>query len=213
MGALDYLVSFNDFLEQVPTNVNDFFKKIFKEGEEYSQDFVDACCAWMACKVNRMVERARQGVINKLSKHYSGALSVVTGLNVVSNAVRDPIGALGGVFGWWIKPVKTAKEFVTTLLREIPRLAENLANIGSSLPPTPPNSRINFNAFKLKINTITMADLTGDPLPTPEEMFPAPPSPFSKAAFDKSFENAPAKTAEEEVLYKLSGDASDINLA
>lgn len=204
MGALDYLVSFNDFLEKVPVNALEFFRKTFKAGEEYTQDFVDACCAWIAWKINIMVERQRQKVIQKLAGQYGGALAVAAGLNVVKNALSDPIGTIGSVLAWWVKPYKTATNFVKTLIKEIPRLAENLANIMRSLPPTPPNPHINFNAFKLKINTITLADLSGTAMPTPEEMFPAPPSPFSKATFDKSFENAPAKTAEDEVLYKMN---------
>lgn len=206
MGALDYLVSFNDFLERVPINALEFFKKMFKAGEEYTQDFVDACCRWIAWKINIMVERQRQKVIKKLAGQYSGAQKVAATLNVVKNALSDPIGTLGSVFSWWVKPYSKATEFVKTLIREIPRLTENLANIMNSLPPEPPNPRINFNAFKLKINTITLADLAGSQMPTPEEMFPAPPSPFSKEVFDKSFENASAQTAEEQVLYKMSGD-------
>jgi hypothetical protein len=208
MGALDYLVSFNDFLERVPINALEFFKKMFKAGEEYTQDFVDACCRWIAWKINIMVERQRQNVIKKLAGQYSGAQKVAAGLNVVKNALSDPIGTIGSVFSWWVKPYATAVEFVKTLVKEIPRLTENLANIMNSLPPEPPNPRINFNAFKLKINTITLADLAGSQMPTPEEMFPAPPSPFSKATFDSSFENAPVAEGTDEVMYKLDGDNS-----
>lgn len=208
-SPLEYLSSFNDFLEQVPKNVNTFFSQTFKKGEEYTQDFVDACCRWMAWKINIMIERQRQKVIKTLKSQYDGAFAVIQGLNIVKNALSDPIGTAGSVFGWLSGPISKAKNFVTTLMVEIPRLAANLANIASSLPPAPPNPSINFNAFKLQIGTISMAELTGGgAMPSPEEMFPAPPSPFSKATFDSSFENAPIAEGTDEVMYKLDGDNS-----
>jgi hypothetical protein len=206
MGALDYLVSFNDFLERVPINALEFFKKMFKAGEEYTQDFVDACCRWIAWKINIMVERQRQKVIKQLADHYAGALAVAGSMNIFVKAVSDPLGTIGGVFNYFAKPIKIVKDFVKVLLKEIPRLANNLANIANSLPPDPPNPHINFNAFKLKIGTISLPEIMGvGAMPTPEEMFPAPPSPFSKAAFDSSFENAKSQKAEDKVLYKMSG--------
>ena len=208
-SPLDYLKSFNDFLEQVPKNVTTFFDQTFKKGEEYTQDFVDSCCRWMAWKVNIMVERQRQKVLKTLQSHYAGAASVIQGLNVVKNALSDPLGAAGSVFSWLSKPISLAMSLKQAFLVEIPRLAANLANIAESLPPAPPNPRINFNAFKLKIGTISMAEIAGaKPIPTPEEMFPAPPSPFGKKSFDSAFNNAPIVEGINSVMYKLD-DSSD----
>ena len=205
MGALDFLKSVNDWLEQVPVKALSFFRHMFKAGEEYTQEFVDACCIWIAWKINIMVERMRQKVIKQLQSHYEGAMAVAQSMNIFVKAVTDPIGTIGGVFNYFAKPIKIVKEFYEVLIVEIPRLAENLANISNSLPPEPPNPRINFNAFKLRIGTISMAEIMKKSMPKPEEMFPEPPSPFSKAAFDKSFDEAKAKTAEDDIVYKLSG--------
>ena len=203
MGALDYLKSFNDFLEQVPMNARTFFNATFKAGEEYSQSYVDIVCRWLAWKININVERLRQKTIKMLSEQYGAALGVVQALNVVKTAATNPLDAAGGAFSYFSKPIVAATNFVKTLITEIPRLAANLANIANSLPPAPPNPDINFDAFKLKINTITMADLTGGSMPSPEEMFPEPAKPFSKEAFNSSFENAKATAADEGVVYKL----------
>jgi hypothetical protein len=203
MGALDYLKSFNDFLEQVPVNASNFFKATFKAGEEYTQTYVDTVCRWMAWKININVERLRQKTIKMLSEQYGAALGVVQALNVVKNAAMNPLDAAGSAFSFFSKPIAAATSFVKTLMTEIPRLAANLANIANSLPPAPPNPDINFNAFKLKINTISMADLSGASMPTPEEMFPEPAKPFGKEAFNSSFENAKSAAADEGVVYKL----------
>lgn len=209
---MGWLTKVNDTLEQIPKNALEFFDKTFKKGEEYTQDFVDAACRWLAWSININVERIRQGVIKNLAKQYAGAVNVVSTVSVVKNALSDPIGSLGSVFSYFSKPFSIAKGFYDVLVVEIPRLAENLANIASSLPPEPPNPHINFNAFKLKIGTISMGDITGaSTMPTPEQMFPEPPSPFSKAVFDSSFDNAKAKTEESQVMYKLSGGTESID--
>lgn len=203
---MEWLTNLNNMLEQIPKNALDFFDKTFKKGEEYTQDFVDAVCKWLAWSININVERIRQSIIKKLAKQYAGAMTVVAGVSVVKNALSDPIGSLGSVFSYFSKPYTVAKNFYQILVVEIPRLAANLANIASALPPDPPNPHINFNAFKLQIGTISIGEITGaSSMPSPEQMFPEPPSPFSKAAFDSSFENAKAKTAESQVMYKLSG--------
>lgn len=200
----NWLKSINDFLEQVPESTTTAFNHIFKKGEEYTQDFVDSVCTWLAWSVNVNVERMRQRVIKYLADHYKGTLQVAAGVNVIKNAVTDPIGTAGAVFSYFSKPFNAAKEFMSMLIVEIPRLAANLANIAESLPPSPPNPRVNFDAFKLRVGTISLAEIMGSPtMPTPEQMFPEPPSPFSKAAFDKSFENATAQTAEDQIVYKL----------
>ena len=200
----NWLKSVNDFLEQVPASTITAFNHIFKKGEEYTQDFVDSVCIWLAWSVNVNVERMRQRVIKYLADHYKGTLRVASAVNVVKNAVTDPIGTAGAVFSYFSKPFSAAKEFMSMLIVEIPRLASNLANIAESLPPSPPNPHINFDAFKLRVGTISLSEIMGSPtMPTPEQMFPEPPSPFSKAAFDKSFENATAETAEDQIVYKL----------
>ena len=213
---MEWLTKVNDFLEQVPMNATNFFNSTFKKGEKYTQDFVDSACRWLAWSINISVERMRQKVIKQLAKQYEGALGVVAAVSVVKNALSDPLGSLGSVFSYFSKPFAIAKEFYNVLIVEVPRLASNLANIANSLPPEPPNPDINFNAFKLQIGTISMSDVMGvKTMPTPEQMFPAPPSPFSKAAFDSSFENAKAKTSESQVLYKMSGgtEQSDTTIA
>lgn len=203
---MEWIKNFNSLLEQIPKNALDFFDKTFKKGEEYTQDYVDTVCRWLAWGININVERIRQGIIKKLAAQYSKATSVMAGVSVVKNALSDPIGSLGSVFSYFSKPYTFAKNVYQLIVVEIPRLAENLANIANVLPPEPPNPHINFNAFKLQIGTISMVEITGaSSMPSPEQMFPEPPSPFSKAAFDNSFENAKAKTAESQVMYKLSG--------
>lgn len=209
--ALEWLKKVNDFLEQVPLQVTEWFEHTFKSGEKLTQDFVDRQCAWLAWKINIMVERKRQEVLKTLHDEYGGYLGALQVVTVFKQAVTDPIGTLGSVFNTIAGPYAKVVDFLKTLMKEIPRLAANLAKIASSLPPAPPNPRINFNAFKLNIKSISMADvINGGSLPTPEQMFPEPPKPFGKASFDSSFENAPISKGINEVIYKEGETPSNI---
>lgn len=205
MGPLGWLISINDFLEQVPGNVIKTFYNLSRSAEEMGQSYVDIVCRWLAWKVNVMVERKRQQVIKSLYSQYGGFLELLSGVSVVQNALSNPIGAIGGFLGKFAKPITTIVNFVTTLLVEIPRLAANLANIAAALPPAPPNPNINYDAFQLSIGSISMGDVIGGPdaLKPPEEMFPEPINPFSKAAFNESFDNAKSMTKEDKVKWKL----------
>ena len=91
---------------------------------------------------------------------------------------------------------------------EILRLAANLAQIMAVLPPTPPNPHINYDKFKLKVNSISMAEITSDPssLPPPEVMFPEPPKPFTKETFTEGFESSSANLKSQQKKYTLSDE-------
>ena len=203
MASLDWLVKINDFLEEVPGSVLKYLKAFTKSGEELTQSYVDTVCRWLAWKVNLMVERKRQQVIKTLYDQYGGYLSMFAGVSAVKQAL-NPLKA-GNFFAKFAAPIKAIISFVSTLMTEIPRLAANLANIASALPPEPPNPHINFDEFKLKIGTISFGEVVAGPagMKSPEEMFPEPAKPFSKEAFNSSFENAKAAAAEEGVVYKL----------
>lgn len=202
---LEFLKKVNDFLETVPIGVLNFFKKAFKAGETYVQEQVDIICRWVAWGVNINIERLRQKVIKALWEQYSKYLILLQAGQVVQNFLSDPLGTIGSFASNFFKPFAKVKEFIQVVVREVPRLAENLANIANSLPPEPPDPHINFNAFELKINTITMKDVMNGPnnMPTPEEMFPEPEKPFGKASFDAAFDKAKAKTKEDKIVYKM----------
>ena len=202
-AGLEWLVKFNDWLEQVPLTVIDWFNRTFKSAENWAQDKVDLVCARMAWRVNVAVERKRQEVITALINQYASNMKLLVFVNIIRTVIKNPLKALALFFEPFIKPIKTVLEYVKVLMVEIPRLARNLSKIANALPPTPPNPRINFNAFKLRINTITLADiLSGGDLPAPEKMFPEPPKVFSKKIFDKSFEEAAAITDWDKIIYR-----------
>ena len=222
MASLDWLVKTNDLLESIPGSMLNFFRALSKSGETLTQSYVDIVCKRAAWHVNILVERARQGIIKTLWNQYGKYIAMMQCVNIIQKAVTDPIGTVGSVFGKFAAPVKSVVSFVTTLAKEVPRLAANLANLASALPPDPPNPNINFNAFKVEVHTITMQDILRGPdgMPTPEQMFPEPPSAFSKEAFGASFAEAKETSAKYGVTYKLpslkkgekvSGDANDGN--
>ena len=219
MGALSWLTKVNDFLEGVPNSVNLYFKALTKSGETLSQSYVDVVCRWLAWRVNLTVERIRQRVIKALWEQYGGYLVMAQAANVIKRAVTDPIGTVGSFFGKFAAPIRFVADFLKTLLVEIPRLAANLANISRALPPDPPNSNINFNAFELDIHTVSMQDIIAGPdgMPTPEQMFPEPTRPFSSEAFSTSFNNAKKTSAVNGIVYRpgenIIVDDSDIDLA
>lgn len=192
--SLDWLVKVNDCLEELPENVIDFYNSFIKSAKDLTQEYVDKVCEWMAWWVNVTVERLRQKTIKTLIQQYSSYFVVLKWVQVIQDVMKNPIKAIGSFFGMFSKPVQAVIEFITVLAVELPRLAENLAKIVEALPPSPPTELgINFNAFKknLKINTVTMKDITsGGNFVPPEKMFPEPESPFGKAAFEAAFSGA-----------------------
>lgn len=209
--ALQWLSNINDFLEQVPVKVTDWFKNTFKSAEDLTQAFVDRQCAWMANKINRMIEEKRQKVIKTLQDEYGGYLKALTVVTVIKQAVTNPLGMIGSFFGVLVGPYGKVVGFLSALMKEIPRLANNLASIASALPPAPPNPHINFNAFKIKVNTITLGDIMGGgAMPSPDQMFPEVEKPFGKKAFDEDFENAPIAKGVNEIIYKEGESGSNI---
>ena len=208
---LDYLKKVNDFLETVPIKVLDFFDSAFRATENYVQEQVDIICQWVAWGVNLNIERLRQKIIKTLWEQYRKYLILLEVGQVILNFVKDPLGTIGKFADRFFKPFKKVKEFIKVLREEVPRLAENLAKIAEKLPPEPPNPDINFNAFKLKINTITLSDVMMGPdnMPPPEEMFPEPPKPFGKESFDAAFDNAKAKASDAKIVYKMKDTIDD----
>ena len=209
-GPLAFLRYTNEWLEDMPTRINSAFNNFVGDGERTLQSKVDIICAWLAWKVNIAIERKRQAVIKILYDQYGttvgGKVMAVAG--AVQNFVSDPIGAIAGFASSLFSPVTFVFKFITELLVEILKLAENLARIVSALPPSPPNPHINYDKFKLKVGSISMADVMTDPrnLPSPEVMFPEPKKPFSKDTFAESFENTKANLKSNKIVYKLSED-------
>lgn len=209
--ALEWLSKINDFLEQVPVNVNTWFANTFKSGEELTQDFVDRQCIWLSNKINRMIEEKRQQVIKTLQDEYGGYLKALTVVTVIKQAVTNPIGMIGSFFNILAGPYGKVVAFLQALIKEVPRLAANLANIANSLPPAPPNPHINFNKFQIKVNSISMGDIMGGgTMPSPEQMFPEVESPSGKEAFDDMFENAPIANEIDNIIYKEDDSYSNL---
>lgn len=203
-NPLDFLVKFNDFLEQVPMVALNFFERTFKAGQTTSQGYVDIVCRYVSWKINLMIERARQKVLKTLCDQYGWFLKIISAINVGKNVVSNPIGAVGSFFGLITGPAKTAISFIVTLATELPRLAANLSKIASSLPPEPPDPSINFNEFKIKLGGISMgALLSADSLPPPEVVVgPQPPSPWSKQAFQEAFDAGKEDYNKDKIVYK-----------
>ena len=99
--------------------------------------------------------------------------------------VNDPIGAVGDFASGIFKPIKIVFDWVAALIKEVPRFASNLANVVSTLPPSPPSPNINFDKFKLKVNSIGMKEIIKGPagLKNPEDMFPKPIDPYQQDNF------------------------------
>lgn len=215
--GLQWLVKVNDFLEQVPMGVLKYFKSLIRSIEEMSQAQVDIACTWVAWKVNRQIERVRQRVIKTLYEQYGGTLALLKLVQTTQKVARDPIGALGDFIGVFTKPISVIVSWVSTLMVEVPRLAKNLAEIATIEPPAPPRPDINFHAFKLQVNTITIQDIIMGPegMPSPEEMFPEPEKPSGRKAFDAAFQpikKTVEEVKEEKIVYRLKEPIDDINV-
>lgn len=207
-GPLDFLVATNDWLEDCPERIVAAYDNFIGNGEGLVQSKVDKFCAWLAWKVNIAVERKRQAVLKILHEQYqtTAAGKVMKMANAIQSFVSDPLGALGTFAGAIFGPVTFVFKLITQLISEVIRLAANLARIMAVLPPNPPNPHINYDKFKLRVNSISMGEVMAGPgsLPSPEAMFPEPEKPFTKETFAKGFEEGTATLKSGRKKYKLS---------
>lgn len=207
-GPFDFLATTNDWLEDVPTRIIAAYDNFIGNGENLTQSKVDIICAWLAWKVNIAVERKRQAVLRILHDQYQTTAGgkVMKMASAIQSFVSDPIGAIGSFASALFGPVVVVFKWVSQLVTEVLRLAANLAKIMAVLPPAPPNPHINYDKFKLRVGSMSMAEIMSDPnnLPDPEVLFPEPQKPFTKEAFTKGFEEATAKLKSNQVKYTLS---------
>jgi hypothetical protein len=207
-GPLAFLKTTNDWLEDVPIRITAAYNNFIGNGEDLVQSKVDIFCAWLAWKVNIAVERKRQVVLQILYDQYKSTAGgkVAAVAKAIQDFCNDPIGAIGSLAGAIFGPVFAVFKWIVELGKEILRLASNLARIMAVLPPSPPNPHINYDKFKLKIKSISMAEVISDPynLPPPEVMFPEPQKPFTKESFTKGFEKATASLKSSKKKYVLS---------
>lgn len=207
-GPLSFLKTTNDWLEDVPIRITAAYNNFIGNGEDLAQSKVDIFCAWLAWKVNIAVERKRQAVLQILYDQYKSTAGgkVASVARAIQDFCNDPIGAIGALAGAIFGPVFAVFKWIVELGKEILRLASNLARIMAVLPPSPPNPRINYDKFKLKVKSISMAEVTSNPynLPPPEVMFPEPQKPFTKESFTEGFEKATASLKSSKKKYVLS---------
>lgn len=207
-GPLAFLKTTNDWLEDVPIRIIAAYNNFIGDGENLVQSKIDIFCAWLAWKVNVAVERKRQAVLQILYDQYkSTAVGKVSSVaQAIQTFCNDPIGAIGTLASAIFGPVFAVFKWITQLIKEVLRLASNLAKIMTALPPAPPNPHINYDKFKLKVKSISMAEITSNPynLPPPEVMFPEPQKPFTKESFTEGFEKATASLKSGKKKYVLS---------
>ena len=214
---LSFLTTINNTLERIPLRVINAFNNIVGSGENVTQSKIDGICAWLSYKVNVQVEKIRQKAITKLHEQYMSNTNspMFRAARAIADFTTDPLGALGSFAGSIFAPVKIVFEWVKVLMKEIPRLASNLANIVSSLPPDPPNPNINYDKFRLKVNSIGMKEIIKGPagFKDPEDMFPKPADPFKRDPFIL-FGDDSADLMSKYTMYKLKpGDFETMNTA
>lgn len=207
-GSLAFLKTTNEWLEDVPVRIIAAYDNFVGNGEDLVQSKVDTFCVWLSWKVNIAVERKRQAVLRILHGQYQSTVvgKVMKMANAIKSFCSDPLGALGTFAGAIFGPVASVFKWIVELTAEIIKLAANLAKIMAVLPPNPPSPHINYDKFKLKVKSISMAEVTSDPntLPPPEVMFPEPPKPFTKETFKEGFEKATASLKSGRKKYTLS---------
>ena len=207
---LDWLKKVNATLEQLPNGILAYFDAITQLGERASQAFVDGICRYAAWLVNVNVERLRQKVLKGLYEQFVVVRVVADTIDLGKKIIQDPLGTVGSFFGTITAPFAAAIKFPIELAKELAKLASNLAKIASALPPPPPNPKINYNEFKLKLGNISMGALgSADSLPAPEVIFPEPPNPFGKEAFKSAFEEG-KKASETEDVKKFKEKMAEI---
>ena len=189
---LGFLTDVNDWLEKYPINIGAAFDNMVGKGQTLAQGKVDIICRWLAWKVNIAVERKRQELIKTLYEMFKNTAQgrVMKAATAIQKFASNPIGSLGALADALFGPVVKVIKWTYNLGKQLIRLAKNLALIANTLPPSPPSPEINYDEFKLKIGSISMAIITQDPsnMPSPEVLFPEPIRPWSPAAFQAEFE-------------------------
>lgn len=204
-----FLKPVNDWLEGVPITVTNSLNNIVGSGEEIAQSQVDKACTWLSCKVNRSIERIRRGILRALHGIYESATNIGAGkaAKAISKFFSDPIGSIGDLASLLFAPVSIVFNIVTFLIKEVPRLAANLANIVNSLPPEPPSPRINYDKLRIKVLPISMSAIKADPnsLPPIESVYPSPKEPlYSAKDFDSEFFDTTIRLKSDKPKYSLS---------
>lgn len=201
----DFLKSINDWLEAEPVRISNALTNMLSENT--TQDKVDTACKWLSWKVNVSIEYVRQKIIKALWQMYQCTVvgKVMSMILVIQRFIRNPLYTLGSFARAIFEPYSQIVGWSGALAKELPRLANNLSKIASS-PSVSSGTSINFNAFKIQVKTITMADVTSNPngLPSPESMFKEPSKPFNKDTFDNVYTNVSAKLKTNKVTYELS---------
>lgn len=210
---LKYLRTFNNFLEQVPGAIYNFLDKAFKSETGLTQKGVDMICEWAAWRVNTMIESGRQEVVKALYDQNSVINKILAPVRVVKQILENPLGVLGAVASAvkqfaniFIGPFSYIISFTQELIKELARLAKNLAAIASMTPPPPPSQDLNLDKFQLKIGTMGMSTILDDPsnLPPPEEMFGEEPKiPFSPEYFQELGGEAKTIWRDDKPFFKL----------
>lgn len=213
--GLKWLVNVNNFLEQFPGSIVNFFDNLKKFIDNKPQAYVDQCCIWAATKVNRKIEKVRQQVISKLYDQYVSNTVLGRIANAVTNFLKNPLGAVASFFDLFLGPLKEFVEFTIELAKEVIRLAKNLKNI-AEIPNkiTPPNPNINFDAFSanIHIQSISVGEVLMGPAAfvPPETLYPDVPSPFDISSFKKKFDDAPEKKKEDSIVFKLKKQKEEV---
>lgn len=206
-SSLSFLKTTNDWLEKVPEVTTNALNNIVGSGERITQSKVDEVCEWLSYKVNVAVERKRQALIRTLHEQYENNQKgpVMKAAKAISSFVSDPLGSLGSFASAIFGPIQPVFDWIKVLIKEIPRLAANLANIVSSLPPPPPNPQINFDKFQIRVNSIGLKEITKGTagMKVPEQMFPEPPDPFHHDTFAGLFGDESADLVSGAFKYQL----------
>lgn len=218
-GILDYLRSFNLFLEGAPMSTVNFFDRIFKTQEGLTQTAVDMICRWAAWKINIMVERRRQEIIRALYNQNSFVNKILAPIRMIKNIYENPLSVLGAVAAAvkqiasiFLGPFITLVNFIVDLTKELIKIVKNLAKIMEVLPPNPPPGvNVNFDEFKLEIGKMGLSTVLDDPsnLKPPEEMFPEPIVPFSPAYFSALGSEAKSTYRKGKPFYSLKQAQED----
>ena len=214
---LSFLKTTNDWLEKVPKVTTESLNNMIGTGENIAQNKVDDICAWLSYKVNVAVERKRQSLIRTLHEQYVNNQKgpLMKAANAISSFVSDPLEALGSFASAIFAPIQPVFDWLKILIKEVPRLAANLANIVSSLPPPAPNPQINFDKFKLKVHSFGLKEIIKGTkgMKAPEQMFPEPPDPFHHDTFAGLFGDESADLISGAFKYKLKPEDFETVLA
>lgn len=196
-----------DNAEQALDGLQGWLDNTFASINIYSQEGVDAICAWSGEWASYKIAQVESMVVKGLHGAYQGALShlAIGGpiYNLITGGIKADLGelvtALLKLAMPWVPPTLAAIQTMVQVPIKVVNIAGKVADLTSYRPPIQPG--ISLSNFQIKAKMISMGDVISGTFKVPD-----PPDPFTKY-MQASIAQTKEKLAEEKAKREQQTNA------